>query len=190
MSTLSKLKSKVFDNAKVAGQAAANVIQYTAPIAGNLLGPLGGLAGTAVGTAAATVGAKDKSAAIKREATYGLSITAGTAALGALSGAGAGSGLIGSFSKIFGGSPASQAATSPLSVGAQAVPSTPGGGLSPGANAGTFGDFLGKGTGQLGSQIRRLAASTTGQPSENASSGLLPWVLGGAAIVAVLAFRK
>lgn len=115
---------------KSAGRTAAKVVKVAAPVAGTLLlGPLGGLAGTALAAGASQVGPnKSRSAALKRSIVSGLGITAGGSALGLISGAGLGASGISSISRIFGGgSPSPQVAPDQNSALANAFLSPAGG---------------------------------------------------------------
>lgn len=111
---LKKLGKKVKKAAKTVGRAAAKAVKYAAPVVGTLVaGPLGGLAGTALSGAASQVGPnKNRAKALKRALIYGGSVTAGAAAIGVVSGAGAGASLIQSVPRLLGGAPATPASGS------------------------------------------------------------------------------
>lgn len=187
---------------KSVGQKVANVVQYAAPIAGTaLLGPLGGLAGTAIGAGAATIGAKNKTAAATRTAAFGLGVTGAGVGLGLLSGAGAGATGISSVSTIFGklfgaptmtpalsptgglvptaqGSgptPLALPAYSPLSAGAQQVPAT---------GPGLFEKLLGG----SGAPIDTAAASVLG--GEEQKTDWTPYIWGAGALLALIVLSK
>lgn len=105
--SLKKLGKNLKKAAKVVGRASAKVVKYAAPVVGSvLLGPVGGLAGTALAGAASQVGPnKNRGKALKRTLIYGGAVSAGTAEIGLASGAGAGASLLTSVPRLFGGSP-------------------------------------------------------------------------------------
>lgn len=97
-------KTFAFKAAKATGRGAAKVVKYVAPPVGAVfLGPLGAAVGTGMAAVASQVGPnKNRTAALKRSLVYGGSITAGTAALGVLSGSGLGASVLTSLGKMFG----------------------------------------------------------------------------------------
>jgi hypothetical protein len=108
-------KTFAFKAAKAFGRANAKIVKYGAPVVGAVLGgPIGAAAGTALSGAASQVGPnKSRGAALKRALIYGGSITAGTAALGVLSGAGIGSSVLTSGAKLLGGGPVAPVSDQP-----------------------------------------------------------------------------
>lgn len=98
-------KTFVFKAAKSVTRGAAKVVKVAAPLAGALIGgPIGAGIGTAVGAVAGQVGPnKNRAAQLKRSLLYGGAVTGGTAALGLVSGAGAGASLLQSAGSLFGG---------------------------------------------------------------------------------------
>lgn len=108
-------KTWLFKSAKSVGRTSAKIGAYGAPIFGGLfLGPLGALGGTFLGAGLAQVGpTKNREAQLKRSLIYGGAVTAGTAALGVVSGAGLGSSIFKSAAAIFGGGATPVAAAPP-----------------------------------------------------------------------------
>lgn len=102
---LKKLGKKVKKAAKSVGKKVGTVLRAAAPVAPFLIG---GIPGIAVGAGAAISGSalkggsrKKKLKALKRTGTQVAAVGAGTAALGLISGTGAGASGLASFSQIF-----------------------------------------------------------------------------------------
>lgn len=154
--SLKKLAKKAKKALQSAGQVAIKAVKYGAPIVGTLVGgPVGGAAGTALAGLAATHRAKNKGAAFLRTAKYGATITGGAALLGGISGAGFGSTLLNTGSRLFGGgAPAQPTAPADPLEGADFNPfsstKTPGAGDSV---LGSLGDAF---TGQSSSVVPSL----------------------------------
>lgn len=102
---LKRLGRSAKKTVKVVTRGAAKIVKYAAPVAGAIVGgPLGAAAGSALGAAAGQVGpTKNRRKALMRSLKFGAAVTGGTAVLGLASGAGIGSSVLGSVSKIFGG---------------------------------------------------------------------------------------